>query len=132
MTPEVVAWVESTTHGTIIKSELQGRWRPHYFVDIKTADGNVLELLVRFPRNPGLVKDSYFLSQFTIEHEAQVLEALQGSDVAVPRYFGFNKAHQAILMGKVDGSNSFDEDFPSRCGSRRQGRFRSLHPRSSH
>jgi aminoglycoside phosphotransferase (APT) family kinase protein len=109
MTPEVIAWVESTMGGTIIKSELQGRWRPHYFVDVLTANGKVLELLVRFPRDPELVKDSYFRSQFTIEHEARVLEGLQGTDVAVPRYFGFDRAHQAILMEKVDGSNSFDE-----------------------
>jgi hypothetical protein len=79
MTPEVVAWVESIIGGTIVKSELQGRWRPHYFVDVQTADGDVLELLVRFPRDPELVKDSNFLSQFTIEHEAHVLESLQGS-----------------------------------------------------
>jgi len=109
MTPEVVAWVESTVDGTMMNCELQGRWRPHYFVDVKTTDGNVLELLVRFARDPELVKDSHFLSQFTIEHESHVLESLQESDVAVPRYFGFNKAHQAILMGRVDGNNSFNE-----------------------
>jgi hypothetical protein len=85
MTPEVVAWVESTMGGTIVKSELQGRWRPHYFVDVKTADDKVLELLVRFPRDPELVKDSCFLSQFTIEHEARVLESLQDTGVTIPR-----------------------------------------------
>jgi len=70
MTPEVVAWVESTVDGTMMNCELQGRWRPHYFVDVKTTDATFWSFWCDSRRDPELVKDSHFPPQFTIEHES--------------------------------------------------------------
>ena len=109
LAPEVIAWVEDVAGGQAISVEQQGRWRPHFFVDVKRPDGEVVPLLVRFPRDPELVDDSAFLSKFDLAHEARVLEALQGTAVNVPAYYGFNEDAPAILMGRVEGTNDFAE-----------------------
>jgi aminoglycoside phosphotransferase len=51
------------------------------------------------------VKHSRLLSRRDIEHEARVLQALQGHDLRVPRVFGFNEDERFILMERLAGTN---------------------------
>ena len=109
----VVAWIEGVSGGRVRSIEQQGRWRPHFFVDVEHGDGSVLPLLLRFPRDPELIGESRFLSHFDISHEARMLSALQGNGLAIPKFYGYNEQSQSILMERVDGTNdltSLDEE----------------------
>lgn len=127
LTPETIAWVERVSGGSVVAVERQGRWRPHFFVDVKRPDGEVVPLLVRFPRDPELIAGSAFLSHYDLAHEAGVLEALQATSINVPRYYGFDPSTPAILMARVEGTNDFAEiDAEDRRRLLREY-FRNLH-----
>ena len=106
LTNEAASWVEQTAGGKIVSSRLQGRWRPHIYIDLAKPDGEIEKLLLRYPRDPELEQQSAFLSHFPIEHEASVLAALQGSGLLVPRFYGFNPSLRAILMSCVAGDSN--------------------------
>ena len=109
----VVPWVEDVVGGRVTSVEQQGRWRPHFFVDVEKGVGSIVPLLLRFPRDPELVAGSKFLSHFDIAHEARILSALQGRGLAIPKFYGFNEEAQTILMQRVKGTNDLadlDED----------------------
>lgn len=105
---KLVTWVEQTMGGSVVRVEHQGRWRPHFFVDVDDGAGGVVPLLVRLVRDPEFVPLSAFLSHFDLAHEARVLETLQGRGVKVPRMYGFHPDPAAILMERVEGSNEVD------------------------
>jgi aminoglycoside phosphotransferase (APT) family kinase protein len=105
--PGTANWVESSTGGTIIDAERQGRWRPHWRLTVKTPSGEQ-ELLLRGPRDPELIATSQFLSYFSIAREARVLAALQGSGIPVPRMYGFHADTDSILMEWVPGASFFN------------------------
>jgi aminoglycoside phosphotransferase (APT) family kinase protein len=109
LTDEVVSWVEEVSGGHIARVEQQGRWRPQFFVDVEMADGSMLPLLLRCPRDPELVADSAFLSHYDIAHEAEVLRALQGTGILVPEYFGYHAGAEVILMRRVAGTNDLSD-----------------------
>ena len=102
---QAVPWIEDVIGGQVTSIEQQGRWRPHFFVDVERDDGSIVPLLVRFPRDPELIADSNFLSHFDIAREARVLSALQGKGLVLPKFYGFNQRIQAILMERVEGTN---------------------------
>jgi Phosphotransferase enzyme family len=117
LSADLVGWIESTIGGRIVSVERQGRWRPHFFVDVKRPDGEVVSALVRFPRDPELIADRAFLTKFDIGHEARVLSALQGMGFPVARYYGFHEGEQVILQGRVAGTNDLsglDDETRSR------------------
>lgn len=97
-------WVEQQTGGRIINVEQQARWREQHFVTIEKG-GKTFEVLTRSGRDPNIVKYSRLLSLRDIEHEARVLEALQGHDLRVPSFPGFNADEGFILMERLPGTN---------------------------
>jgi len=101
-------WIEEVTGGRIVRSEQQVRWREQHFVTVETDDGT-LEVLTRSGRDPRIVKHSELLSRRDIDHEARVLQALQGQDVRVPRLLGFHEEERIILMERLPGSNLLAE-----------------------
>jgi aminoglycoside phosphotransferase (APT) family kinase protein len=105
----VVPWIEDVVGGRVTSIEQQGRWRPHFFVDVEKVDGSIVPLLVRFPRDPELIANSNFLSHFDIAREARVLSALQGRGLVLPKFYGFNEQSQAILMERVEGTNDLTD-----------------------
>lgn len=99
---DVIAWAETQCGGRVVDVEQQIRWRPHHFLTINSS-GRVMRVLARSKRKE--LPDAGFLKHFDIAHEARVLEALQGGELKVPRFFGFNAEHGVILMECVDGNN---------------------------
>jgi len=102
-------WIEQVVGGSIVSVNRQGRWRPHFFVDVEKPSGEVVPLLLRFERDAGKETGSKFLARFDIEHEAMVLKALQGHGLKVPHFYGYNTDHRVILMERVGGSNDFSD-----------------------
>lgn len=101
---ETRAWIESTIGGEVIAVAQQGRWRTHFFIDVRRPDGIVLPLLLRCPRTAAETLNSGFLQNFDITHEAAILAVLQGRGLAVPIYYGRHPDGHAILMERVAGS----------------------------
>lgn len=99
---EVIAWAEDRCGGPVVQIEQQIRWRPHHFLIVAQPTGNV-RVLARGKRKE--VPGGGFLEHFDINHEARVLQALQGRDLKIPEFFGFNKEFGVILMSAVDGDN---------------------------
>jgi aminoglycoside phosphotransferase (APT) family kinase protein len=97
-------WVEQQTGGRIVNDEQQARWREQHFITLE-RDGTTIELIARFGRDPEVVKHSRLLSRRDVEHEARVLQALQGHGLRVPTFLGFNADEQFILMERLAGSN---------------------------
>ena len=44
---------------------------------------------------------------FTLQREVSTLTALNGTKVRTPAIYGFNTAHQAVLMERVPGTSNF-------------------------
>lgn len=109
----IVHWIERVTHGSVDRIEHQGRWRPHFFVDVRLESGETVPLLVRMVRDPDFVALSAFLTHFDLAHESRVLVGLQGGPVTVPRMYGFHDDPPAILMERVPGSNEFADIDPA-------------------
>ncbi len=116
--PALAAWIEKTLRGRITRSERQGRWRPQWFVDV-SVDGNQVPILVRQQRAGGPRR---FLEQFSIGHEADVLQALQETDVRVAKFYGFHEPTQSILCERLTGESDLGlvEDHERRSGLYRQ------------
>jgi aminoglycoside phosphotransferase (APT) family kinase protein len=105
LSAEARRWIEEQSGGRIVHDEQQARWREQHFVTVERDDGTTVELLARFGRDPEVVKHSRLLSLRDIEHEARVLQALQGHGLLVPTYLGYDADEQFILMERLEGSN---------------------------
>jgi len=72
-------------------------------VDFARADGSIAECFLRFdPSDPELTKDPW-----TLQREATVYVALQGTPVPVPRVLGVHPVRQAMLSERVEGETWF-------------------------
>lgn len=113
-----VEWIEATTGFTVTEVKKQARWRPLYFVRAMDDGGGVHELVLRASRDPERKAKFGIAGRFTIAHEALILEALQGSDVKVPEFYGFHEPTQSILMGRINGTANIqflqDKQFQAR------------------
>src|SRR5687768_14535728 len=101
-TEAALAWVEAKTGGSIVRREEQRRWRPQWFLDVETKDGNILRLLLRGWRAPGVV-DSEEGSRQRLKREAAILAALDALPVKSPRYYGYCEDDDWLLMEAVPG-----------------------------
>lgn len=99
-----MAWVESLTGGTIVKRVEQRRWRPQIFLDVRRSDGELLPLLLRGWRAPGVV-DTEAGSRRRLAREAEILKALDRLPVRSPYYYGYLDDGGWILMERVAGDD---------------------------
>lgn len=108
LSPEAQSWIEQQTGAHIVGIEQQARWREQHFVTLDKG-GEMIEVLTRSGRDPEVVKYSRLLSLRNIEHEARVLEALQGHQLRVPKFLGYNADEGFILMERLAGTNRLAE-----------------------
>jgi aminoglycoside phosphotransferase (APT) family kinase protein len=108
LSEEARQWIEQQSGGRIVHDEQQARWREQQFITVE-RDGTTVELLARFGRDPEVVKHSRLLSRRDIEHEARVLQALQGHGLRVPAFLGYNADERFILMERLAGTNRLAE-----------------------
>jgi aminoglycoside phosphotransferase (APT) family kinase protein len=104
---DVVAWVEERCAGRVVDIEQQVRWRPHHFLTVKRSE-DTIEVLARSDRQAA-IGGSALMEHFDIAHEARVLQALQGRNLRVPKFYGFNEKHRIILMARAAGTNELSE-----------------------
>lgn len=110
---EALAWVERVTGGKIVSSELAARWRPVWLLDVEKPDGTVLPLMLRGYRAPIGPDEQSFRDRLGME--AGFLAALQKTDVAVPKYYGYEPDGGWFLMERVGGTPMLTEvDDPAR------------------
>ena len=105
--PGVITWVEERCGGRVVDIEQQVRWRPHHFLTVQRPQ-DTIHVLARSDRQAAL-GGSGLMEHFDIAHEARVLEALQGRDLKVPEFFGFNEEHRIILMARAAGTNELSD-----------------------
>jgi len=97
----LLAWVATVCRGTVVeKSKASGGNRRRSFaVDVRTDDGRLLELFLRYdPRrtDPGA-------EPHTIEREADIYRAIAPIAIRAPRLVAENRALRAILTDRAGG-----------------------------
>jgi len=100
---EAFAWVERTLGGKLIEKEQQARWRPQWFLKAEMPDGTVRDLMLRGRRAP-FAERGEEIRREELYREALVTRALQGTDVKVAEYYGFEPNDSWMLVGRLPGS----------------------------
>ncbi|MEZ5749181.1 MAG: phosphotransferase family protein [Caenibius sp.] len=95
------AWVAEVTGGTIVAKVKAsgGNRRQSWAIDIETADGARMPLLLRFDPRP----DEPGAEPWTIEREADVFRAIRGIPIRAPKFVGFNPQLRAVLTDRASG-----------------------------
>ena len=102
---DLIAWVEEVGGGVLKIADRKpgGARKEAWFVDLERSDGAVVELFLHYDRSdPGVTKDPW-----TLQREATVCLALQGTAVPVARVLGVHRSHQAMLSERLVGENWF-------------------------
>ncbi|MEO3787575.1 phosphotransferase family protein [Actinocorallia sp. B10E7] len=116
----LIDWMARSVGGKITSVERRpgGGRREAWFVDAETADGERLELFLRYDRSdPDKTGDP-----FTLQDEARYFLALQDTPVPVPRIHAVHPREQAILSERVPGQAWFSQlrDEEQRLGVARE------------
>ncbi|MFP8874287.1 MAG: phosphotransferase family protein [Myxococcota bacterium] len=90
------AWVEQCTGGRIVACERQPRWRPAWYLDVKTSEG---QLSLYFRGDRGIADASVY----PLEHEMACLQVLESQGIPVPHVFDFCSSPRGILMERSPG-----------------------------
>ncbi|SCW53265.1 Phosphotransferase enzyme family protein [Sphingobium faniae] len=97
-------WVESLMDGKIVEKKPQIRWRQHWYLKVRQADGGIVDVLLRGHRIPGgHVSPDEAHAKAMLKTDAETLEYLQGLPIRTPRYYGFNEDLGWMLMENVPG-----------------------------
>jgi aminoglycoside phosphotransferase (APT) family kinase protein len=95
----MLAWVERTLGGKVVRSERQARWRPAWFLELERA-GETLPLYFRGDR--GATDHGVY----PLEHEMRVLQLLERHAIPVPHVYGFCEEPRGILMARAPGRHN--------------------------
>jgi aminoglycoside phosphotransferase (APT) family kinase protein len=98
-TEVVQAWIE-TNIGPVVSIERQQRWRAAWYVSVGGGDGDS-ELYVR--GNRAMVGDG-----MSVTMEAEILSALNGAGVRVPKIYGYIAEVDAIVMNALPGQANLE------------------------
>ncbi len=100
------SWVTSVVGEPVLNMErlVGGASRVSYRVGLESGAC----LLLRVDTGGGPLSGT----PFDLAREHRVLDALARHGAAVPPIIGFSARHQALLMGFVEGSNSYQKDLP--------------------
>lgn len=101
-TDEAFKWVEETIGGTIVDKRQQDRWRPQWFLKVEKPGGEIVPLVLRGFRNPGVI-DTEEASRARLKREAGIVTALQDTPVKVAKYYGYCDTGDWFLMEWLSG-----------------------------
>lgn len=102
--PQLFSWVEQTTGGRIVEWRRQARWRPAWFLTIKTGEQRQ-RLYVRCQREESMP----WTGTLSLRREYDIMRVLHEHGVAIPSPLAFCEEPEAILMEAVDGRDRFDD-----------------------
>jgi len=104
LSPELFAWIAAQLGAEVAACERisGGASRLSCSLDLDPP-ARVREAFLRVDSGSGPLAGTIF----TLQREVAVMSALAGSQVRVPRIFGFNAPHSAVLMEKVKGTANF-------------------------
>lgn len=102
--PVVRAWIEERVGGRVVDVRPLSRWRPNYFIQVRTPAGSQ-ELFLKGPRAPlALERRSRMLSGFGTRREAVAVATARDSGAVVPRLWGQLPSHGTLLLESMPGS----------------------------
>jgi aminoglycoside phosphotransferase (APT) family kinase protein len=102
--PDILAWVAGVLGGEVVSCErITGGASRQSFALGLAPGGRVAEAFLRVDTGSGPLSGT----DFTLQREVSTLTALNGTKVRIPEIYGFNTAHQAVLMEKVPGTSNF-------------------------
>ena len=96
MDPKLVEWIEANLSCEITGSERQHRWRPAWYADVTTTDGEPRSLYIRTDR-PEAETDDAFLREY------RVLQVLEAAGIPVPHTYGLCPEPLAIVQERSPG-----------------------------
>jgi aminoglycoside phosphotransferase (APT) family kinase protein len=94
----LIAWIEQELGGAVEHCERQMRSRPAWFVDLRRR-GERIRLYARGARTEDI-------PSLPLQSERGVLELLRGSQVRVPKVYGFCPDPKALILESVEGRTS--------------------------
>jgi aminoglycoside phosphotransferase (APT) family kinase protein len=103
LSPAVVDWIGRVAAGTVVRAERFVHTRPMWTVDVRRADGTIVELFVRGDRGPA----SALNEVYDLAREALVVEALTRVGVPTPRFVAFEPDAKVLLLERVRGRSDF-------------------------
>ena len=106
---DIVEWITSATGAEDLRIERRsaGGSRAGFAVDVRHQDGSEDALWLRIDAGHGPLSVNY--SEFTLQKEAIVYQALQKTAVRVPEFIAVHPTQEAFLMRRVEGRNWFSE-----------------------
>ncbi len=91
----IVAWIADNLGARVTRIEMQGRWRPAWFVDAE-RDGERLHLYVRGERTENFLP-------YGLRREYEVHRCLEQGGIRVPHLYGFIEDLPGSVMDVVPG-----------------------------
>ena len=95
VTAPLIAWVEKTIGGRVVRCERQPRWRLAYYVDVE-RDGVHEPFYFRGARGPGATDQ--------LIREGRLLNLVESYGVPAPHYYGYCEEPEGILLAGLSGS----------------------------
>jgi len=88
--------VEASVGGRILRAERQARWRPVFWLDVETANGEVLPVCFR----GGRIEQG---EENTIRNEYECFRVLERNGIRVPKIYGYCERPIGFVMEKSPG-----------------------------
>jgi aminoglycoside phosphotransferase (APT) family kinase protein len=109
VTKDILDWITVATDAEDVRIERRsaGGSRAGFAVDVRHRDGSEDALWLRIDAGHGPLSPNY--SEFTLQKEAIVYQALQKTAVRVPEFIAVHPTQEAFLMRRVEGRNWFSE-----------------------
>ncbi|HUP72980.1 MAG TPA: phosphotransferase family protein [Acidimicrobiales bacterium] len=98
-----IAWMGDVAGGTVTRAERFVHTRPMWVVDVRRADGSVVELFARGDRGPA----SALSAVYDLAREAVVVEALTRAGVPTPRFVAYEPDAKILLLERAKGRSDF-------------------------
>lgn len=99
-TTPLIAWVEKTLGGRVVRCERQPRWRLAYYLDVE-RDGQLQTFYFRGARGPGATDQ--------LIREGRLLNLVESHGVPAPHYFGYCENPEGILLAGLAGHEVFQD-----------------------
>ncbi len=102
---ETLRWLEVELGAEVLGVERFPRGRQAWWLDLRTADGQVARWMLKGRRAPAsVIARSRLLSDFGPAREAAAMRAVAATGVPVPRVGGFDAVSGSLLVQQIPGS----------------------------